>query len=152
MLIISARNPFIKSAANNLHSSEKFCSESAQRNCKYSEITNNENTISELTLNNSHSSNVIETTNIPHSLFELNCPTNQLKQHPSNFNRIANSFQNVLMMSQSDQETLSQIKQATPSKVRFADEAGPSTPPSAPVAPSTPGTDTTTVKTPSSDD
>ena len=55
------------------------------------------------------------------------------------------------MMSKSDEETLSQIKQATPSKVRFADEAGPSTAPSAPVTPSTPGTDKTTATTPSSD-
>ena len=48
-------------------------------------------------------------------------------------------------MSQSDEETLSQ------SKLRFEDEAGPSTAPSPPVTPSTPGTDTTTVRTPSTD-
>ena len=40
---------------------------------------------------------------------------------------------------------------STPSKVRFADEACPSTAPSAPVTPSAPGTDTTTVTTSSSD-
>ena len=56
------------------------------------------------------------------------------------------------MMSQSNEETLSQIKQATPSKIRFTDEAGPSADPSAPVTSSTLGTDTTTVTTPSSDE
>ena len=56
------------------------------------------------------------------------------------------------MMCQSHEEMLSQIKQAKPLKVRFADEAGPSTAPSAIVTPSTPGTDTTILTTPSSND
>ena len=45
-----------------------------------------------------------------------------------------------------------QVKHSTPSKVRFADEAGPSTAPAVLVTPSTPNTDTTTVTSPSSDD
>ena len=56
------------------------------------------------------------------------------------------------MMSQSDEETLLQIKHSTPSKVRFAHDAGPSTAPSVPATPSTPNTDTTTVTSPSTDD
>ena len=55
-------------------------------------------------------------------------------------------------MSRSNEGKLSQIKQATTSEFRFADETGPSTAPSAPVTPSTPGTDTTKVITGSSDD
>ena len=55
------------------------------------------------------------------------------------------------MMSQSD-ETLSQIKKATPSKVCFADEVRPSTAPSAPITSSTQGTDISNVTTTSSDD
>ena len=48
---------------------------------------------------------------------------------------------------------MSQIKQTLPSKIRFPDEATPSTAPPAPVTPSNPGTDTTNViNTPSSDD
>ena len=123
----AARNPLMKLVANKSHSSDKLCSEFAPRNHEYSESTDNDNTISEITPNNSHSSNEIETKNFPHSLFALNRPTNQLKQHSTNFKRIADTFQNVLMMSQSDEETLSVIKQATPSKIRFADELGHST-------------------------
>ena len=148
----AARNPLIKSAANKSQSSDHLCSEFAPRSREYSEIANNDNTISELTPNNSHSSNIIQTTNIPHSLFALNRPTNQLKQQSLNFKRIANSFQTALMMSQSDEELLSQIKQATPSNVRFADEAGSSTAPSEPITSSTPETDTTTVTTSSGND
>ena len=52
-------------------------------------------------------------------------------------------------MSPSYEKMLSQIKQAVlcrrKSKVRFADEAGPSIAPFEPVTPSTPGTDTTNV-------
>ena len=51
------------------------------------------------------------------------------KRSPSNdsyFQRIAHSFRSVLMMSYSNDETLHNIKQAIFSKVRFADEAGPS--------------------------
>ena len=55
------------------------------------------------------------------------------------------------MMSNSDEETLMQVKHSTPSKVRFADEAGPSTAPSVQATPSTPNTDTTTVTSPSTD-
>ena len=55
------------------------------------------------------------------------------------------------MLSQSNEETLLQIKQATPSKVCFADEAGRSTTQSAPATPAIPGTDTTTETTLSSD-
>ena len=49
------------------------------------------------------------------------------------------------MRSHSDDDTLMQLKHSTPSKIRFADEAGPSTAPSKPATPSTPNTDTTTV-------
>ena len=55
-------------------------------------------------------------------------------------------------MFQSDEETLLQIKQSSPTKVRIADEAGPSTVPPVPVTPSTTGIETTTVTSPSSDD
>ena len=54
------------------------------------------------------------------------------------------------MMSNSDDETLMQVKHSTTSTVRFADEAGPSTAP-AQATPSTPNTDTTTVTSPSTD-
>ena len=56
------------------------------------------------------------------------------------------------MMSNSDDKTLMQVKHSTPSKVRFADEAGLSTAPAVPAKPSTPKTDTTTVTSPSTDD
>ena len=56
------------------------------------------------------------------------------------------------MMSNSDEETLMQVKQSTPSKVRFADEAGPSMAPAVQATPSTPNTDTTTVASTSTDD
>ena len=56
------------------------------------------------------------------------------------------------MMSNSDDENLMQVKHSTPSKVRFADEAGPSTAPAVQATPSTPKTDTTTVRSPSIDD
>ena len=45
-----------------------------------------------------------------------------------------------------------QVKESTLSKVRFADEAGPSTAPAVEATPSTPKTDTTTVTSPSTDD
>ena len=54
--------------------------------------------------------------------------------------------------SNSDEEILMQVKQSTPSKVRFADEAGPSTAPAVPATPVTPNTDTKTVTSPSVDD
>ena len=56
------------------------------------------------------------------------------------------------MMSNSDDETLMQVKHSTPSNVRFAEEAGPSTAPAVPATPSTPNADTTTVISPSTDD
>ena len=56
------------------------------------------------------------------------------------------------MMSHSDDEILMQLKHSTPSKVRFADEAGPSTAPSIPATPSTTNTDTTTVTSLSTND
>ena len=146
----AARNPLLKPASNNPHSNDKICSAFAPRNREYSEITQNSNTISELTPNNSHSNDKIE--NIPHSLFALNQSTDQLDKEFNNFQRIANSFHNVLMMPQSDEETLLQIKHSTPSKVSFADEAGPSTAPSVAITPSTPNTDTKTVTSPSTDD
>ena len=55
------------------------------------------------------------------------------------------------MTSNSDEETLMQLKHSN-SKVRFADEAGPSTAPSVQATPSTRNTDTTTVFSPSTDD
>ena len=56
------------------------------------------------------------------------------------------------MISNSDDETLMQVKHSTPSKVRYADKAGPSTAPTVQATPSTPNTDTTTVTSPSTDD
>ena len=56
------------------------------------------------------------------------------------------------MMSNSDEEALMQVKQSTHSKVRFADEAGPSTAPAVQSTTSTPNSDTTTVTSPSTDD
>ena len=56
----------------------------------------------------------------------------------------------MMSQSNSDEETLLQIKQSTPSKVRFADEAGPSTAPVVPARPVTPNK--TTVTSPSVDD
>ena len=100
---ISARNPLTKPVSNNSHSTDKLCSEFAPRNLEYSEITNNGNTISKLAPNSSRSTNKIAIANIPHSLFALNSTTNHSQQHFKNFKRIADSFQNVLMMSQSDE-------------------------------------------------
>ena len=58
------------------------------------------------------------------------------------------------MMSQlnSDDETLMQVKQSTTSRVRFADEAGPSSAQVVPATPITPTADTTIVTSPSIDD
>ena len=55
----------------------------------------------------------------------------------------------MMSHSNSDEETLLQIKQLTPSKARFADDAGPSTVPAVPATPVTPNTDTATVTSPS---
>ena len=54
--------------------------------------------------------------------------------------------------SNSDEEIFMQVKQSTPSKVRFADKAGQSTAPAVPATPITPNKDTTTVTSPSVDD
>ena len=143
----AARSPLIKPALNNPHSNDKVCSGFPQRNREYSETTQNSNTISKLKPNYSHSNDKIENANILHSIFVLHHSTDQFDK-----NRIAYSFHNILMMSQSDEETLVQIRHSTPSKVRFADEAGSSTAPSVPAKPSTPNTDTMTVTSPSTDD
>ena len=150
----AARNPLTKRASNNPNSSNKLCSEFAPRNPEYSTITNTDNSINELTPNNLNSNIQIETANIPHSLFALNRSTKQSLLELNNFQRIANKFNKVYMMSQSnsDDETSMQVKQSTPSRVRFADEAGPSSAQAVPATPITPTTDTTTVTSPSVDD
>ena len=109
-------------------------------------------TISKLAPNNSNYNIQIETANIPHSLFALNHPTKQSPKNFYNFQRIASKFQSVLMMSNSNDETLMQVKHSTPSRVRYADEAGPFMASAVPATPSMPNTDTTTVTSPSMDD
>ena len=148
----AARNPLIKPASNIPNSNDQLCSEFEPQKREHSAITQNGNTISKLTPNYSNSNAQIEKANIPHSLFALNHFTNKSDKNLNNFQRVANSFHNVLMMSNSDEETLMQLKHFTPSKVRFADEAGPSTAPSVQATPSTPNTDTTKVTSPSTDD
>ena len=142
----------IKQASNTPNSNSKFCSEFAPRNSEYDAITENDNSISKLEPTNSNSNLQIETVNIPHSLFALNRSTDKLPTKLNNFQRIANKFNSVLIVSISDEEALMQVKQSTPSKVRFADEAGPSTAPAVQATLSTPNTDTTTVTSPSTDD
>ena len=151
---MAARNPFTKRASNNPNSSNKLRSEFAPRNPEYSTITNNDKSINELTPNNPNSNIKIETANIPHSFFALNRSTDQSLPKLNNFQRIENKFKKVYMMSKSnsDKETLMQVKQSTPSRVRFADEAGPSSAQAVPATPITPTTDTTTVTSPSVDD
>ena len=148
----AARNPQSKSVINNPNSTNNLCSEFAPRNPEYSTSTQIVNPISELTINNIFSNPKIETTNIPHSLFALNRPTEQSLSNLNNFQRIATKFKNAYMMSQStsDDETLMTVKQSTPSRVRFAEE-GPSTAQAAPATPITPTTDTTATS-PSVDD
>ena len=150
----AARNSLAKRASNNPNSSNKLCSEFAPQNPEYSTVTNNDDSINELTPNNSNSNVKIETANIPHSLFALNRCTDQLLPKLNNFQRIANKFKTVYMMSQSnsDEETLMQFKQSTPSRVSFADEAGPSSAQAVTATPITPTTDTETVTSPSVDD
>ena len=58
----------------------------------------------------------------------------------------------MMSQSNSDDETLMQVKQSTPSRVRIADEAGPSSAQVVTATPNTPTTDTTTVTSPSVDD
>ena len=148
------RNPLTKRASNNPNSSNKLCSEFAPRNPEYSTITNTDNSINELTPHNLNSNIQIETANITHSLFALNRSTKQSLLELNNFQRIANKFNKVYMMfqSNSDDETLMQVKQPKPSRVQFADEAGPSSAQAVPATPITPTTDTTTVTSPSVDD
>ena len=150
----AARIPLTKQTSNTSNSANKLCSEFAPRNPEYSSITDSDNSINKSTPNNSNSNIQIETANIPHSLFALNRPTDQLLSQLNNFQRIANKFITVYKMSHSssDEETLLQIKQSTPSKVRFAEEAGPSTAPAVPARPVTPNTDTTPVTSTSVDD
>ena len=148
----AARNPLIKPASNTPNSNSKLFSEFAPRNPEYSAITENDNSISKLEPNNSNFNLQIETVNIPHSPFALNRSSDKLPTKLNNFQRIANKFNSVLIMSNSDEETLMQVKQSIPSEVRFADEAGPSTAPVVHATPSTTNTDTTTVTSPSSDD
>ena len=144
----AARNPPIKSVIINPNSTNNLCSEFAPRNSEHSTSTQIDDSISELTINNLNSIPKIETTNIPHSLFALNRPTEQSLSILNHFQRIATKFKNVYMMSQSisDDETLMTVKQSTPSRVRFAEE-GPSTAQAAPVTPITPTTDTTATST-----
>ena len=150
----AAQNPLTKQASITPNSTYNLCSEFAPRNPEYSSITDSENSINKLTPNNSNSNIQIETANIPQSLFALNRPTDQLLSQLNNFQLIANKFETVYIMSHSnsDEETLMQVKQSTPSKVRFADEAGPSTTPAVPATPVTLNTDTTTGTSPSVDD
>ena len=147
----AAANQFIKQASVNPHFNDKICSAFAPRNREYSEITQNSNTISKLTPNNSGSSDKVENAKIPHSLFVLNHSTDQLDKEFNDFQRIAYSFHKVLMMSQPDEESLLQIKYSAPSKIRFTDEAGPSTAPSVPDTHYTPNMDTTIMTSPSTD-
>ena len=115
----AARNPLLKQASNTSDSINKLGSEFAPRNLEYSAITEHNDRISKLAPNNSNSNSQIETTNIPQSLFAMNRSANQLPNNLNNFQRIANKFQNVLKLSNSDDETLVQVKPSTPSKVRF---------------------------------
>ena len=133
----AARNPLIKQASNTPHSSYKLCKEFAPRNREFSAITENDNTISKLTQNKLNSYTQIENANIPHPLFALNQSTNQSNRNLNNFQQVLSRFQDALMMSSSDEVTLMHLKYSTPSKVRFADEAGPSTALSVPATPST---------------
>ena len=153
----AARNPLTKHATNAPNSTNISTSEFASRNPEYSSITDSDNSINKSTTNNSNSTNSniqIETASIPQSLFALNRPTDQLLSQLNNYQRIANKFKTVYMISHSNsgEEILLQIKQLTPSKVRFADEAGPLTVLAVPATSVTPNTDTTTVTSPSVDD
>ena len=63
-------------------------------------------------------------TYIPNPLFAFNHSIFRLHPSNSNFQNIANTFQFVLTMSYSEDETPQNILQANPSKVIFADKAG----------------------------
>ena len=141
----ATQNPLIKQVSNTPHSNNNLCSELAQLNSEYSAITENDKIISKLAPNNSNSNAQIERANIPKSLFALNHSTIQSNTNLTNFQRIANKFQSVLMMSNSEDETQMQVQHSSPAKIRFADEAGPSTVCAVPETPSTPKIGTTTV-------
>ena len=145
-------NPLIKQSSKTPHSNNNLCSQFAPRNPEYATIMEIDQKISKLVTNTSNYNTQIETANIPHSLFAINYSTKQSNTNLNNFQRIASKFKSVLMMSNSEDETLMQVKQSTPSKVRLADEAGPSTARAEPATPSTPNTDTTLVTSPSNDD
>ena len=149
---LAARNQSTNCVVNNPNSTNNLCSDFALRNPEHSTSTQIDDSIREITINNLNSIPKIETTNIPHSIFALNRPTEQSLSNLNHFQRIATKFKNVYMMSQSpsDDETLMTVKQSTPSRVRFAEE-GPSTLQAAPVIPITTNTDTTATS-PSVDD
>ena len=73
----AARNQSTKCVVNNPNSTNNLCSDFAPRNPEHSTSTQIDDSISELTINNLNSIPKIETTNIPHSLFALNRPTEQ---------------------------------------------------------------------------
>ena len=153
-VVFAALSPLTKQASIIQNSTNKLCSEFAPRNPEHSSIMDSDKSINQLTPNNSNFNIQMETANIPHSLFALTRPTDQSLSKLNNSQRIAHKFEKVYMMSHSnsDEETLLQIKQSTPSKVRFADETGPSTAAVISATPVTPNTDTTTVTSPSVDD
>ena len=98
----AARNPLTKQTSNTPNSTNKLCSEFAPRNPEYSSITDSDNSINKSTPNNSNSNIQIETANLPHSLLALNRPTDQLLSQSNNFQRNANKFKTVYMMSHSN--------------------------------------------------
>ena len=100
----AAQNPLTKEASNTPNSTHKLCSEFAPRNPEYSSITDSDNSIKKLTPINSISNIQIKTANILHSLFALNRPTDQLLSQLNNFQRIANKFKTVYMMSHSNSD------------------------------------------------
>ena len=150
----AARNPPTKCDENNLNSINKFGSELTPRNPEHSNITLTDNSISELSPINVNTKPKIEIANNPNSLSAFNRSADQSHSNLNNFQRIAQKFGQVYMMSQpnSDDKTVMSVKQSTPSRVRFAD-AGPSTAstvsiaPAAPSTPTTPTTDTTGTST-----
>ena len=94
----AARNPLTKQNSNTPNSTNKLCSEFAPRNPEYSSIMDSDISINKLTPNKSNSIIQIETANIPHSLYALNRPTDQLLSQLSKFQRMANKFKTAYMM------------------------------------------------------
>ena len=90
-----ARNPLTKQASNTPNSTNKLCCEFAPRNPEYSSITDSDNSINKSTPNNSKSNLQIKTANIPHSLFGLNRPNDQLLSQLNNCQRIANKLNSL---------------------------------------------------------